>query len=668
MKNIMNQSRTACGIILPEYRFQKTMQTRTHAYIAPVSRPWLVQLRLFSIILLSALAACTTPDWGTAPDTGESVSAEAAFARGDFDQAAEAWQRDAVDAEPRKAASLRVSAADAWLLAGDPSKAEAVLRWVDRPNLALRDQARLDLVLADLALRHNRPDEAELLLQKAHPALPASSQPRYESLMARLTQQLTGPASRDISRAAQISDAMAYYDPRATVELMRVLESVPSGELAIRADNPRAERRITAWLDLALVIRRNLVIPDGIADAVSAWKGRHPHHLLSEEQALDTWLRYRQLFTPPRKIAVLLPEKGRLQAASAAIRDGVMNAYMDNPGGAEILYFQTGDSPQSAISAYFNALDAGVDWIIGPLRKESIEAMLNLAGMATPVLALNDLPDGFIAPAYLAGQVNGISLSQQQETAAVAAHAAAAGFARAIVLAPESAWGELTASAFEAEFLQDDREILAAMRYLESQNDHSAVLQRALKIDESVARKRKLESTLQMPLEFEPSRRSDVDVIFMAANATQAKLIRPQLKFHDAGDIPVYATGRVFSGQPDPARNQDLNGVRFPATPWQLAHATKEEIPRLASLRRGNLGSLFALGSDAWNLLPWLELMASDPDFIFPGQAGFYRARGPNGLRREPAWAEFSRGKPIPLRAPLPTPAPESLPRGMHRN
>jgi hypothetical protein len=206
------------------------------------------------------------------------------------------------------------------------------------------------------------------------------------------------------------------------------------------------------------------------------------------------------------------------------------------------------------------------------------------------------------------------------------------------------------ALAFEAEFLQEDRLIIAATRYLGSQNDHSAALERLLKIDESKARKRALENTLQMSLEFEPVRRQDADVIFLAANASQAKLIRPQLKFLDAGDIPVYATARIYSGQPDPAKNHDLNGIRFPATPWQLEHPSRQDIPELKSIRSGSLSSLFALGQDAWNLLTWIDLMQKDPDFSFPGQSGIYRSANSPDFHREPAWAEFSRGRPVPLK------------------
>jgi outer membrane PBP1 activator LpoA protein len=161
-------------------------------------------------------------------------------------------------------------------------------------------------------------------------------------------------------------------------------------------------------------------------------------------------------------------------------------------------------------------------------------------------------------------------------------------------------------------------------------------------------------------------RRNDVDVIFIAANDTQARLLRPQLRFLDAGDIPVYATGRIYSGRPDPARNQDLDGVRFPATPWELMHTERDEVPEIASIRGGALGDLFAVGQDAWNVLPWLELMRKDPGFVFPGASGYYRRDLAGGLRREPAWAHFDNGRPKAV-GPKPAESPQldNVPRGI---
>lgn len=600
------------------------------------------------ISLALLLGACGAPTVRTAPDSGD---ARADFAQGRYEQAALDWQRQAAQAEPGAAAALWVNAADAWMLAGRPDEARNALGWVDKARLDQADTARLDLVLADLALRSERPDEAEALLQQAAAAVPPASRGRYEALYDRLVAQLSAPASQDIARAAQLSEGLRYYDPQAAVEMMQTLESVSSAELAVRAANPRAERQLTGWLDLAWVVRNHLVEPAGVEDAVGAWKQRHPYHVLNESQALDTWLRYRQGFKPPRRIAVILPAAGRLQAAGEAIRDGFLSAFAASPGRSELLFFPTDDDPQSPIDAYFSALDAGADWIVGPLRQESVAAILELAGMTTPMLALNDLPAGYAAPPGLEGRVLGLSLSQDAEAGVVAVRAAAQGFESALVLAPESEWGERMVRAFEDEFLQEDRQIIASLRYVETENDHSGVLQRALKIDESKARKQRLENTLQTRLEFEPLRRQDVDVIFMPSTPTQARLLRPQLKFHDAGGIPAYATGRVFSGQPDPARNRDLDGVRFPTTRWQIEHAEQEDVPDVESLRGGNLAALFALGQDAWNLLPWLELMHRDPTFRFPGQSGSYSDARLGTLYREPAWAVFRNGRPMAYEA-----------------
>ncbi len=239
--------------------------------------------------------------------------------------------------------------------------AERALRGVEKADLEPADRSRLNLVLADLALRATRPDEAGALLQEAASALPAASRKRYDELQAQTRLMLSGPASAGLASAGQISKAMQSYEPGASVELMRALENVSSGELSIRAENPRADRQWIGWLDLALQVRQNLVIPDGIGSAVTAWKLRHPYHLLTEAEALDTWLRYRQLFTPPRRTAALLPDTPGLKNASDAIRDGLLSAYLGEPGGGELLFFSTGDDGQSTIAAYFSAFDAGAD-------------------------------------------------------------------------------------------------------------------------------------------------------------------------------------------------------------------------------------------------------------------------------------------------------------------
>jgi outer membrane PBP1 activator LpoA protein len=329
-----------------------------------------------------------------------------------------------------------------------------------------------------------------------------------------------------------------------------------------------------------------------------------------------------------------------------------MSAYLQQTSGSQIHFFGTGGDAPSVLAAYFEAADNGADWIIGPLDRASVEALLNLAGLATPVLALNDLPDSSLFPEGLSRQVFGMSLSQEREAAAVAQHMADLGYSKAVLLAPENTWGERIAQAFLADFLQGNRQVLVSSRYLPEENDHSQVLERALQIDESNARKKRLEDRLGIELEFEAVRRGDVDAIFLAAGPEQGRLLAPQLRFFEAGDIPTFATSRVYTGRPDPARNQDLDGLTVPLTAWQLQHPTSASIPKLESLRQGEFAPFFAIGMDAWNILPWLKRMQSDPDFRFPGQSGTFSFSQTGNLQRKPDWARFSRGIPMAATEP----------------
>jgi outer membrane PBP1 activator LpoA protein len=114
--------------------------------------------------------------------------------------------------------------------------------------------------------------------------------------------------------------------------------------------------------------------------------------------------------------------------------------------------------------------------------------LLKLAGLATPVLALNDLPDHFSSPPGLEGRIQSISLSQDQETRAVAREAVQSGYQKAIVFAPETEWGERMVQNFRDEFVQENRQIVASTTYLESENDHSPALEHLLEIDKSKSR------------------------------------------------------------------------------------------------------------------------------------------------------------------------------------
>ena len=81
--------------------------------------------------------------------------------------------------------------------------------------------------------------------------------------------------------------------------------------------------------------------------------------------------------------------------------------------------------------------------------------------------------------------------------------------------------------------------------------------------------------------------------------------MRPQLRFHFAGDIPTYATSDAF--EPDPTANRDMDGLYFPDMPWMLGSPLAESV-RTAVREAWPSGGprrnrLFAFGFDAFRLL-----------------------------------------------------------------
>ena len=78
--------------------------------------------------------------------------------------------------------------------------------------------------------------------------------------------------------------------------------------------------------------------------------------------------------------------------------------------------------------------------------------------------------------------------------------------------------------------------------------DYGASIMQVLRTDNSRARQQRVQATIGQKLEFEPRRRADIQFIFAPSNLpTPARLLRPQLRFHLAGDIPTYTLAMPMS-------------------------------------------------------------------------------------------------------------------------
>ena len=458
------------------------------------------------------------------------------------------------------------------------------------------------------------------------------------------------PSDRSLAEVEELSNSMIGYQPDVALDVLRSLEYVPSGQLVVMIDSQLYTPEFTEWLELSLQVRTLLINGSPVKSEARKWADYHYGHAITLADFPDLVAHYSGMFPVPSQVAILLPAEGGLGAVAKAIRDGIMSAYLEQPGDAVIRFYSSGENSESAIAAYLQAREDGATQIIGPLRVESTRALTKLDDLGVPLLLLNQASDGPVN-AEQTGLVNSLLLSQTEEAAAIARSALAQGQNRALVIVPDSDWGLRIETTFATVFEQGDGQISAITHFNTTANDHSAMLTQMLKIDESKQRKKDLQSWLGISLTFEPNRRDDFDFIFMAARPAEGRELKPLLRFHDAGDIPVYAMGRIFSGKVAPASDQDLNGIVFPSTRWQLDNPSKATLA-LDSVRGGALGNFYALGQDAWRLLPWLPLMQKDPDLWFPGDVGALRLQANGRIYRQPAWAQFSAGQPIPYQWP----------------
>lgn len=611
------------------------------------------QLLLITLAVLF-LAGCGAGGSMTQKGSSPEQLAQRAYANGEYRRAANYWQQvldEAVASGGMNTTDLKLNTADAWVRSRDTERGTALLAEIDPDSLNSRQRSQFFIVQADNAMQLNNMQMAEFYMQAAYEDLPSALKPRYEDLQTTFAALMRDPSDRSLEETAELSENMLSYDPERAVEMLQSLESVPSSQLKMMVDQQTYSPEFTGWMELSLQVRSLLMNQQAVNAAARKWQNAHPGHPINESNYADLVSRYNALYPVPSQVAVLLPTEGGLAGVASAIRDGIVSAYLENPGDAELRFYASGDTPETAISAYVAARNEGAMQVIGPLDLQSTRALSTLSDLTAPVLLLNDKANNMGLSGGPSASVTSLLLSQTEEAAVIAEQALAQGYKRAVVFVPDTDWGTRVEEAFSKVFNQGNGRIIALSRFNQASNDQSAMLTRLLRIEESKQREAELREWLGVPMDFEPSRRDDFDFIFMAATPSEGRELKPLLRFHDVGDVPVLAMGRVYSGQVDPTADQDLNSVIFPSTRWHL-QAARNKPSMTKSMRDGAYGSFFALGQDAWRLLPWLPLMQKDRDLAYPGSLGDLRLEPDGRIYREPSWAQFNGGKPTPYQWP----------------
>ena len=267
-----------------------------------------------------------------------------------------------------------------------------------------------------------------------------------------------------------------------------------------------------------------------------------------------------------------------------------------------------------------------------------------------PVLALNYVDDFQKTP----DNMFQFGLLPEDEARQAAERASLDGHVNAIALVPQGEWGERQLKAFSARFEELGGSVLAYEQYLPREADFQPAIKRALRLNDSQLRYRTVVNTIKRNAEFEPRRRRDIDMVFMVATPREARLLRPQLDFLRATDLPVYATSASFSGRIDTRADSDLNGVIFCDIPWVLDNLDKPsqrytDLQSILPAAAAAQPRLVALGVDAYHVVPYLKRLLERDYERYEGLTGNLYVDETRRVHRELKWAQFLRGRPRAL-------------------
>jgi outer membrane PBP1 activator LpoA protein len=500
------------------------------------------------------------------------------------------------------------------------------------------------VLLARLELAEGRPQAALDMLAALPQALPEQTQRDAAAVRGQALFRVGRPVEAVrvlVDREVWLADAESILaNQRMIWDGFRTAPAAPPAA-------PTGDVIVDGWLSLAPLtgstgtdLRRSLL----------TWRQTYPTHpaaagLLAELLAAQRSTAF------PSQIALLLPLASQQRAFALAIRDGFMAAHL-RAGTASATNVRVYDSARlGAGEAYLQAQLDGADFIVGPLGRAEVDQVIQQAGFV-PTLALNYATSDSAA---VLGTFYQFALAPEDEARAIASAAIASGAKTAVAFVPAGQVGARIEASFRAAFEEAGGVLLDSYPYEPALQDFSVPTATLLNIRRSAERHRRLAANLGVPVQFEARRRDDIDMIFVfVLDPGTGRLIASQLRFHGAGEIPVYANAEIFNPA-STARDNELNGFMFADTPALLtpdgdAAELRADLQTYWPARAG-LARYYGMGFDAYGLVG--PLYAGDGTrWSIRGLSGDLSLDEQGRVRRVLPLAQFQSGRPVALDAP----------------
>lgn len=610
-----------------------------------------IPMRFLILILISfsLLTACGQVRETQEPQEDPELAARQFMLRGDYLAAAEEYLLLAGKDEAN-ASTYRLKATTAFIEAGNYDRAFMVLKETGVDEDDVVQNSRRTILSARLDLEFGQPEKAMQQLQGLNPdSVPTGLRFAYHDILARayLAQNNFMAAAQERLTAREFASTNTQQQQNHQL-LWNSFQTLTDEELeSLPQTAPDALR---GWVDLASLYRTYRFDPKKFNFAIDSWVQRYPGHPALTAIVPDLQRMTEQYVQRPANIGLLLPLSNQFKKAATAIRDGFLAAwYFDKQGQGESNVSIYDANSLNIMEVYQQAVSDGVEYVVGPLEKEAVKTLLEQESLAVPVLALNRADN---VSEQGNDQIIQFGLAPEEEARQVAEVALSDGHTLALVVTPDNNWGKRIAESFTQRWVEVGGAVLEQVHFSSDLKDYATPVKEVLNVDSSEARIAELRGKLNLRIDSRERRRQDADFIFTAALPGDARQLLPQVRFYHAGDVPIYSTSHIFTGIYDRTRDSDMNDVIFVDMPWILdtrrqLSLIQDSLNRNWAQDRSNFRRLYALGIDAYRLIPELNRLRVEQDAVLSGETGDLQLATDNIIKRKLRRARFINGQPV---------------------
>ncbi len=401
--------------------------------------------------------------------------------------------------------------------------------------------------------------------------------------------------------------------------------------------------RSQAWLELLQIARGFAGDQASLKKAVSDWVLRNPMMPAEADLPEDVKTLGTTVAFAPTRVGVVLPLTGQFKTLGESLQQGMVAAASDSQ--RTLIFIDSTQAPDAIIAALEQAQ---VEFVLGPLLREDVDALQSHAGWRWPTLFLNSKPE----KAEIKPDQFYFALGVEDEAVQMMQHFIQRRFFNPVLIYAVNPVGQRMAQHFQMLWQQRTGKAVESYSY-GSQDQLKGLINQFLETSASEERVKEMSRLAGQTVTAEMHSRQDIDAIYLIADPMQTRLFKPFIDVTvspTARSLPIFTSSRSHSLKVDRTDQRDLAGLTMTEMPWLLPQATtttplRATYDELYPEQDETLQRLFAMGFDAVQLIERLKIQQQFPIMSYQGLTGSLRLPDGVSVQRQLTFAQYRQGK-----------------------